>query len=154
MSSGSNITEESLNPWKTTVMSKVDERIKLLKTKIKPTQTNPVLKQTDVISYLDQLKKEFVFVPIDKAASNVAIICKRYYLQVILKEIRILGDGNKTYCKANREKDEIINENIEYTKRLNFKTTEKEETLPIMYWIPKLHKNPIGTRFIIASKCC
>ena len=23
-----------------------------------------------------------------------------------------------------------------------------------MYWIPKLHKNPVGSRFIIASKNC
>ena len=28
------------------------------------------------------------------------------------------------------------------------------EKLPSMYWIPKLHKNPIGERFIIASPEC
>ena len=27
-------------------------------------------------------------------------------------------------------------------------------TLPVAYWIPKMHKNPIGSRFIIASKNC
>ena len=25
-------------------------------------------------------------------------------------------------------------------------------SLPIMYWFPKLHKTPVGARFIIASK--
>jgi len=25
------------------------------------------------------------------------------------------------------------------------------DCLPSMYWIPKLHKNPVGNRFIIAS---
>ena len=35
---------------------------------------------------------------------------------------------------------------------MGFEITEKEKTLPIMYWIPKMHKNPTGARFIIASK--
>ena len=30
----------------------------------------------------------------------------------------------------------------------------KDEILPILYWIPKLHKNPQASWFIIASKNC
>ena len=26
--------------------------------------------------------------------------------------------------------------------------------MPIIYWIPRLHKNPVGSRFILASKNC
>ena len=33
------------------------------------------------------LQKEFVLTPIDKASNNVLIICKRYYVEVVLKEI-------------------------------------------------------------------
>ena len=29
-----------------------------------------------------------------------------------------------------------------------------KKSLSIMYWIPKLHENPVGSRFIIASKSC
>ena len=43
-------------------------------------------------------------------------------------------------CKAKKICDEIKDENTEYTKRLGFKITEKEKALPIMYWIPKMHK--------------
>ena len=32
--------------------------------------------------------------------------------------------------------------------------TGKEKTLPIIYWIPKMHKNPTGARFIIACEIC
>ena len=39
---------------------------------------------------------------------------------------------------------ELIDENKEYTKRLGFKVTEKEKTLPFMYCIFKMDKNPIG----------
>ena len=28
------------------------------------------------------------------------------------------------------------------------------ETLVLMYWIPKMYKNPIGSRFIITSAKC
>ena len=31
---------------------------------------------------------------------------------------------------------------------------EKEKTLPIMYWIPKMQKKTVGFCFIIASKLC
>ena len=32
--------------------------------------------------------------------------------------------------------------------------SESDKSLPIMYWTPKMHKNPTGARFIIASKKC
>ena len=49
-----------------------------------------MLKQDTVIEYLNELHEKFVLVPIDKAAKNVAIICKKYHVTVILKEIGIL----------------------------------------------------------------
>ena len=53
-------------------------------------------------------QKKFVLTPIDKASNTVSISCKRYYVEVVLKEIGILGSGNETYEKANRSKDEIV----------------------------------------------
>ena len=49
---------------------------------------------------------------------------------------------------------ELIDENKEYAKQFGFKVTEKEKTLPIMYCIYKMDKNPIGASFITASKIC
>ena len=51
-----------------------------------------------------------------------------------------------------KKKTKTQNENTEYTIRLGFKITEKENTLPVIYWIPKIHKNPPGAHFIIAPK--
>ena len=99
-------------------------------------------------------KKSLVLVPTDKASNNIAIICKRYYDEVIFNEIGVFGHGNNTYCKANNCCVEIIDESTEYTKRLGFKITDKEKTLPIMYWIPKIHKNRTSAGFIIASTIC
>ena len=83
--------------------------------KIKRQQTNPVLKQPEVVDYLMSFQKKFVLTPIDKASNNVSIICKRYYVEVVLKEIGILGSGNETYEKANRSKEEIVDDNREYS---------------------------------------
>ena len=85
-------------------MQKVDSRIDYLKSKITPRKTNPVLKRDDVKKYLDHLHKHFVLVPVDKASNNIAIICKRFYVEVILKEIGVLGNvSNPTYCKSEKE---------------------------------------------------
>ena len=65
-----------------------------------------------------------------------------------------MGHRNKDYCKDNKICDELIDGNIEYTKRLGFKVIEKERALPITYWTPKMCKNPNCARFIISSKIC
>jgi hypothetical protein len=43
---------------------------------------------------------------------------------------------------------------MEYAERLGFNVSEQEKDLPSMYWIPKMHKNPVKHRFIVASKVC
>ena len=95
-----------------------------------------------------------VLVPIDKAANNIAIICRKYYVTVILKEIGISNAGNETYQKINKIQDEIIEDNLEYNTHLKLSNGSKGKSLPIMYWIPKLYKNPVGSWFLIASKNC
>ena len=59
--------------WMSLVMEKVNKRIKELKNKFKVKQ---VLKDPNVISYLNILQEQYVMCPIDKAASNIAFIHK------------------------------------------------------------------------------
>ena len=130
----------------------MDLDIERLKKKIKQQRTNPVLKQEEVSNYLNLFHEKYVMTPIDKASSNVSVICKRYYVEVVLNEIGILGDGSDTYERANRSKEEIIDDNRIYSERLGYKLSEKENDLPTMYWIPKMHKTPVKHRFIVAAK--
>ncbi len=154
ITSSNGLEEEMLTPWKDKILEKVDRKIVSLKTYIRPCKTNPVLKDPEVIEYLKLLHEKYVLVPIDKAANNVAIICKRYYAEVMLKEIGIIGTGNNTYVRAEPLTEVIIDDNTYYAKRLGFEDKDVEKTLPTMYWTPKMHKTPIGSRFIIASKLC
>ena len=72
------ISENSLIPWKSAILTKVAKKI--LETEIKPSKSNAIVKQIDVISCLEELQEKFVLVAIDKASNNVAVICKRYYI--------------------------------------------------------------------------
>ena len=101
-----------------------------------------------------ELKDKFVIVPIDKAANNFAFICKKFYLQVLLREIDFLSGNSTTYKMNDRSCEEIIDMNIEFCSKLGFETKDKEKCLPFMYWIPKMHKNPVGSRYIVASSKC
>ena len=45
----------------------------------------------------------------------------------------ILGDGSETYEKADRSKEDIIDENQVYSEKLGYTLSEKEKYLPTMY---------------------
>ena len=104
------------------------------------------------------LKEDFVIVPIDKAANNVAFICKHFYALTIVKELDCHlsnQDDNNTYTFINNtNKDQIIKEHKFYLSKHEINLVNNMQDLPVMYWIPKMHKNPISFRFIIASPVC
>ena len=58
-----------------------------------------MLKQDAVIEYINELHEKQVFDPIERADTNIAIIRKKSYVTVILKEFAVLTAGNETYDK-------------------------------------------------------
>ena len=64
------------------------------------------------------------------------------------------NSGNKTYIKVNLSEGEIVKTHLDFLNKLNIKPTEKQEHLPKIYWIPKLHKDPYKARFIAGSRVC
>ena len=154
VSTNPKVTTEEFVEWKRKILQEVYNKIISLKHRIKVHKTNPVLKQDAVLEYLNKLHEKYVFVPIDKAANNIAIICKEYCVTVILKEIGIFNTGSEVYEKWNKNLKEIIQDNLECNTRLKLSSRSNDESFPIIYWIPKLHKNPAGSQFIVASKNC
>ena len=45
--------------------------------------------------------------------------------------------------KINKNQEEIIQSNLEYNTRLELSNGSKNKSLPMMYWIPILQKNPV-----------
>ena len=120
----------------------------------KPQQNKQVLKDEGAINCLNDLHKKFVIVPIDKVSNNVSIICKRFYVQRLLREVGVFGDESDTYTLSHKGKYNIINNNLQFSEKLGFRTIEANKALPIMYWMPKMHYTPSRARFIVASAQC
>ena len=78
--------------------------------------------------------------PIDKTSNNLAIICKRFYAEVLLKDIGKLGGVSETYVPADSTLAELVHDNLLHNDRFGLKVHDVSSTLPIIYWMPKMHK--------------
>ena len=94
--------------------------------------------------------------PIDKAANNIAFVYKKYYVQVLLKELGLLNTTSNTCQQVNDTLYNVLqhqNNTLDYV--FSLKNNDKEfDFLPCIYWLPKMHKTPSGARFIIAGNKC
>ena len=137
-------------------MEKVNKKIEKLKSKFNFNKVKQVLTDPEVFSYLNILQEEYVMCPIDKAANNIAFICKKYFVQVPLKELGLLNTTSSTYQQVN----DTLHNNLQHQNNttdsvFGLKNNDKEfNCLSCIYWLPKMHKMPFGTKFIIASKRC
>ena len=91
-----------------------------------------------------------MLVPADKASNNVIMVCKKYYLDVVIKELNL----NNTYKEVHNNSVNIISRHLDYMVKNDIDVQEQHEELPSFYWLPKLHKKPYGSRFIAASNTC
>ena len=112
------VPREQLEPWKNKILELVANRITFLKSKITISATKPFLQDQDVSTALEDLHSKFVIVPIDKAANNIAIVCKRFYIQKLLSEVGVPGDTSSTYKLSERNPDDMIFDNSSYVNSL------------------------------------
>ena len=132
--------------WISLVKEKVAEKIRRLKMSRIPQQAKPILKDQNVIQYLQDLHKRYVIVPIDKAANNISIICKRFYVLRLLKEVGAIGNVDPTYEISSINPVDLINEDVMLCERYGLKIEEGQKTLPIMYWTPKMYYTPFESQ--------
>ena len=149
------LQDGDLDLWKNRILEMVEQKIQGIKDKVVPFSTSPVLKDKEVLDYLTKLHSKYVITPIDKASKNIAIICKKFYVNSLMEELGIPGNTSPTYKLANLDKVSIINVNNTLCSTfLGKRLKESEECLPVIYWIPKMHYTPSRKRFIIASSTC
>ena len=91
----------------------------------------------------------------NKATGNMLLFVKRFYASVIATELGLRNNSSTdSYAKIKSLfANHIINKNLsDLTTRFCIADILIENhQLPHMYWMLKLHKNPIKARFIIAS---
>ena len=115
-----------------------------------------VLDQPDVKDTLHKLHANYVLVPADKAANNVIIVCKKYYIDTLVKELGInnVNINNPTYIPIDDSFETIVKSHNQFITSVGLKISEEDQNLPYLYWTPKLHKSPYKHRFIAGSSNC
>ena len=133
--------------WKNVIMDKIKTKLR----KMASGKFNNVLNKKKVQQDLEILKQKFVFVPVDKASNNVAIICKKYYLQSLSNELH----NTLTFRLDNSSEEEVIaNHQSVIEKEFHIKIGNDNKSLPFLYWLPKFHKKVVGFRYITAGTNC
>ena len=101
---------------------------------------------------LEALKRKYVITVTDKAQNNILFTCKPFYISKVKEELS--KPGQRTYQEYNITQEDIHNRVINFSNSKNIKVQDNMKDIPLIYWVPKMHKNPIGSRFIAGSKIC
>ena len=140
ISKKTNISPDQFSSWSNKVLNLVKEKLDSMN----PYKYLSILKKTNVKKSLDELQKDFVITPIDKASNNVSIICKKFYIDTLKNEVQ----NSNTFKLVNKTEQTIFNVHKRYYEKLDIKYIEENEKLPYLYWTSKMHKIPPKFRFI------
>ena len=110
-----------------------------------------VLDQPDVKDSLHKLDANYVLVPADKAANNVIIVCKKYYIDTLVKELGInnVNINNPTYIPIDDSFETIEKSHNQFIISVGLEISEEDQNLPYLRWTPKLHKSPYKHRSFV-----
>ena len=100
---------------------------------------------------IQELHGKYVLAPADKTANNVVVVWRLYYISTL---IETLG-STKTYERISTDERSVVNtHSINIIAKSAVSIKEKQDGLPTLYWLPKLHKRPYKARFIANSSSC
>ena len=104
----------------------VVERISSLKEKIQSPKQK-ILNDPDMKDTLRRLHDDFVLVPADKAVNNVIVMCKKYYIKTLIKELGINTTNispNSTYIPSTDSSDEILESHCKFIESVGLEMSE------------------------------
>ena len=141
---------QCLNDWKEQVLQIIDQKIEKGKLRFRRTWSTRI--EGPLKIELDRLKEKYVITVTDKAQNNILFTCKYFYIKKVKDELNRVGQ--ETYQLSNIDLATINNNIMRYSHSKGIRVQENMKDVPIIYWIPKMHKHPIGSRFIAGSKFC
>ena len=80
--------------WTNDVKVKIDERMSHLRNKLYTNKRMDFLSSPYVKNALDNIHKDFVVIPIDKATGNIALACKIFYACVVSRELGLKNSSS------------------------------------------------------------
>ena len=126
--------------------------------KSKNTDSKNTDSKNEVQEYIKILHSKFIVTSVDKASNNFVIICKKWYLLTMMKELGINSDtlacnGNNTYNFVPDTHENIIKKHVDEIKeKFAINVPAGEQVIPNIFWNPKLHKTPYSERFIAGAR--
>ena len=138
------------------VKGQIEECISKLKQNFKQ-PTGKVLQNVDVKACLSDLHYKYVFVPADKAPNNIIIICKRDYIETLIKELGLdncsppAGNSTCTSCKMSSE--DIVNTHDSFMKSLDIELSDDDKKQDFCDRATKLIVCPTHLTRKIQEKC-
>ena len=98
---------------------------------------------------IQECHRKYVLTPADKAANNVFVVRRLYCINNLIQE---LGSTYQRYERISTDERSIVNtHSIDITAKFAMSIKEKQDRLPTLYWLPKLHKRRYKARFIADS---
>ena len=89
--------------------------------------------------------------PADKAANYAVVVLKRYYINTLKQELSTA----KTYEHNKLDETSIVDRHrCHMAAKFGLFVDDDYSKLPTLYWLPKLHKRPYKSRFIVNSNAC
>ena len=151
----SKTTVSSLDLWYEALLKKVKIRVHSLTEK--QLESNDIFGEETVNSYLEKFLHRFVIVPVDKASNNFAVICKKFYIEVLMKELGITSgkiSGNEVYKHIRVTPNKFFRQQEKAIKEFDCCLEEENQHIPLLYWTSKQHKSPYKFRFIAGASHC
>ena len=142
---------DTLSVWIKPIGDVLKRRIRRLKHSVN-TRHESSFSDPDVVTELSRLHENFVIVPADKACNNYTVVCKRYYVDILIEELGL--HLLRTYNLTDFSASDVLDNHKSVLSSFGIQTTDEELDLPYIYWIPKMHKNPYKHRFIAGSSKC
>ena len=118
-----------LSEWKGQLKELVADRISNLKGHFKSLKCK-VLDQLDVKDTLHKLHANYVLVPADKAANNVIIVCKKYHIDTLVKELGIknVNINNQTYIPIDDSFETIMKSHNQFITSVGLEISEGHQS--------------------------
>jgi hypothetical protein len=143
------LAPQLFNEWYVNVIHLVRTRINDMTDRYRLPKYQSVFDIPEAAECLEEVKKNFVLVPVDKAAKNIAVICKQFYMKVLLEEME---SNSTTYIRRPEDCSTLSLVHQDFLRSLNL--IPPCDKLPYTYWTPKFHKPTLSQRFIVSYADC
>ena len=140
-----------MKEWKLSIFNIVDKRIKFYSQNTNLLPPKPKSSFRHLKQGIQEFHRKYVLVPADKAANNVVVVCRLHYINTLKQEL----NGTKAYEETSKDEKSVVYSHLnEIPKTFVVDVKERQDRLPTMYGLPKLHKRPYKARFIANSSSC